>query len=73
MIIEIDNLDPLRQRFINFRNLTLNAIDDFLGVFVDALENDAGDNFALPVFSDRALTNLVADFNPRDIAPGSCR
>src|SRR2546423_13828569 len=68
LIIEIDNLNTLRQCFINFRNLTLNAIDDFLGVFVDALENNSSDDFALTVFGDGALTDLVADLHAGHVA-----
>src|SRR5438874_13178733 len=73
LIIEIDNLNALRQRFINFRNLTLNAIDDFFGVLVDALENNSRDDFALPVFGDRALTDLIANLHTRHVADANRR
>src|SRR2546421_12564852 len=73
LIIEIDNLNTLRQCFINFRNLTLNAIDDFFGVLVDALENNSRDDFALPVFGDRALTDLIANLHTRHVADANRR
>src|SRR2546423_10016557 len=73
LIIEIDNLNPLRQCFVNFRNLTLNAIDDFLGVLVDALENNSRDDFALTVFGDGALTNLVANLDAGHVADANRR
>src|SRR5689334_13471206 len=73
LIIEIDNLHARREGFINFRNLTLDAIDDFLSVLVDALENNSRDNFALAVFRDRALTDLVANLDAGHVADANRR
>ena len=49
------------------------AFDHLLGVFVDSFEHDAGDDFALAVFGDRALAKFVADLDRGHIADANRR
>src|ERR1041385_3339972 len=73
LIVVIDDLYTWRQCLIDLRNFFLDAFDHLLGVFVDALEDDSGNDFSLTVFRYRALTDLIADFHARNVADANRR
>src|SRR5215471_5970679 len=61
LVVKVDNAHAFGQGLVNLGNLSLDTFNYLLGVFVDTLEDDAGDYFPLAVFSHRALADLVAD------------
>src|SRR6266700_1110182 len=73
LIIKINHGHTRRQRLVDLDDLFLDALDYLFGVFVDSLEDNPGDDFTLTVFGDRALTNLVADFDRADVADANWR
>ena len=68
LIVEIDDGHTRRQRLIDLSDLFLDSLDHLLGIFVDSLEDDSGDDFALAIFGDCALADLVADLDPGNVA-----
>src|SRR5437867_8889614 len=68
LIVEIDNGYAFGQSFVDLGNFFPDAVDHLFGVFVDSLENYSSNDFSLAVFGDRALTDLVADFNCGNVA-----
>ena len=68
LIVEIDDGHARRQGLIDLSDLFLDPLDHLLGIFVNSLEDDSGDDFALAIFGDCALADLVADLNPGNVA-----
>src|SRR6185369_12823571 len=62
-----------RQCLVDLRYFFLDALDHLLRVFVDALENDSGNDFSLTILSDRALADLVTDLHAGDVADSNRR
>src|SRR5205085_4885871 len=67
LIVVIDYMDALGERPVDLGHLVFDSFDDLLGVLIDALEHDAGHDFALPVLRDRALSYLAADLDRRHV------
>src|SRR5215510_13059058 len=68
LIVVVNDRYTGRQCLVDLCYLFLEPLDYQLGVFIDSLENDSGDNFSLTIFRDRPLTNLVADLHSGTVA-----
>src|SRR5215831_19325117 len=73
LIVVVNDRYACRQRLIDLRNFFSDSLDHLFGVFVNALENYSGDDFSLPVFSDRTLADLVADLHSGNVADANRR
>ena len=73
LIVVVDDAHTWRQRLINLGYFFFDALDYLLGVFVDALEDDSGDDLSITVFSHGTLADLVADFHSRNVADANRR
>src|SRR6185369_3624251 len=73
-LIVIVNYGHARRQFlVDLRYFFLDALDHLLRVFVDALENDSGNDFSLTILSDRALADLIADLHSSNVADSNRR
>src|SRR5215510_3140910 len=68
LIVVVNDGYAWRQRLVDFRYFFLDSLDHLLGVFVDTLENDSGNDFSLTILSDCSLADLVTDFHSSNVA-----
>src|SRR5689334_443955 len=68
LIVVVNDRHAGRQRLVDLRYFFLDSLDYLLGVFVDALEDDSGNDFSLPVLGDGTLTDLIADLHSSNVA-----
>src|SRR5215510_2789259 len=73
LIVVVDDRYTGRQCLVDLCYLFLEPLDYLLGVFIDSLENDSGDNFSRTIFRDRSLTDLVADLHSGHVADANRR
>src|ERR1044072_4937001 len=73
LIVVVNYRYAWRQCLVDLRYFFLDALDYLLGVFVDALENDSGNDFSLTVFGDRTLADLIADLHASNVADSNRR
>src|SRR6185503_4446516 len=73
LIVIVNYTHARRQCLVDLCYFLLDSLDHLLGVFVDPLENDSGNDFSLTILSHRTLANLVADFHSRNVADSNWR
>src|SRR6185436_6620460 len=73
LIVVVSYAHAWRECLVDLRDLVLNSFDHLLGIFVDAFENDSGNDFSLAILSDRTLADLVADLHSSNVADSNRR
>src|SRR6185503_3315626 len=73
LVVVVNYTYAWRQRLVDLRYFFFDSLDHLLGVFVDPLENDSGNDFSLTILSDRALADLVTDLYSSNIADSNRR
>src|SRR6185369_4528260 len=68
LIVVVNDRDTLRQRLVDLCYFLFDSLDHLLGVFVDPLENDSGNDFSLTILSYCTLADLVTDLHSSNVA-----
>src|SRR6185369_7691851 len=68
LIVVVNDRDTLRQRLVDLCYFLFDSLDHLLGVFVDPLENDSGNDFSLTILSYCTLADLVTDLQSSNVA-----